>query len=95
MVIYALFTSLVLLTKFKFKRAIYLFFNVLPMIFVACVRDNAVGTDLSMYIDIYNNVIDYFDYYVSVLHIEYGYMLLNYMVKFLPIDTEIFFFFCL
>lgn len=88
LVIYSLLTSFILRTSLKSRKVIYLFVNILPMIFIACLRDNVVGTDLLMYIGFYNNVIDDFDDYVNVYHIEYGYVSLNYIVNFLTMGSE-------
>lgn len=85
-------SSIILSTRLKKRKSIFCVLNLLPMLVMATLRGNSVGTDFQSYINVFNNSVDMFSEYINVVHIEFGYMILNFITYYLT-SSEIFFLF--
>lgn len=88
LMLFSLFTAIIFRIHLRDKKKIYILLNLFPMMSIACLRSNTVGTDLSMYIDIYSHTVENFDYFVNVLNLELGYMILAYIVNYFTFGSQ-------
>lgn len=74
---WSILTSVLVNTKLNMGKLLYLYVNLIPLIFFATFRDSNVGTDLVMYIDFFHSL--KYSNSFSDTRMEYGYTILNYI----------------